>query len=170
MDRSLGALLAYLETLRGRMPQHELGEMLTQLDVTCDELVEYIHFSEDRYRRSFVQTGSWHELFVLCWRSGQRSPIHDHTGSSCGMRVLRGTATEQDFLLRPNGQLQPGEVHEYPAGSVATGSEAYMHQVANLQPDADLITLHLYSPPLLNSRNYFLPDSVASAGMRLTSV
>src|SRR5205807_7632445 len=45
-------------------------------------------------------------IWVLCWRNGQRSPIHDHRGSSCGVRVLRGTMTETQFAFAPNGHVK----------------------------------------------------------------
>lgn len=162
MNQSLEALIQFLDNLNERLPQEQVQSRLTDLHVDCDDLAEYIHFSEERYQRNFIHTGPWDHFFVLCWRSGHRSPIHDHTGSSCTMRILRGTATEHRFFLRRDGQLRPGGSRQLPPGSVSSSSDAYMHQVANLQPaPADLITLHLYSPPLLQSRNYEVPESVA---------
>ena len=54
-----------------------------------------------------VATGGscgWYQAWVMCWRNGQRSPIHDHKGSSCAVRVLRGTLTETLFAFAPNGR------------------------------------------------------------------
>ena len=41
----------------------------------------------------------------LCWRNGQRSPIHNHRGSNCGVKVLRGVATETTFARAANGMI-----------------------------------------------------------------
>ena len=53
---------------------------------------------------------------MLCWKNGQRSPIHDHTGSSCGVRVLRGTLTETLFELAPNGHVKAVARADFAAG------------------------------------------------------
>jgi cysteine dioxygenase len=96
---------------------------------------------------------------VLCWRNGQRSPIHDHTGSNCAVRVLRGTMTETLFEFAPNGHVKPTFSRDVPAGTVVGSVDKDMHQVSNLQAgDADLITLHVYAPPLLVMGTYSLHD------------
>ena len=45
------------------------------------------------YQRNLVRAGERYHLWVLCWGNGQRSPIHDHTGSACAVRIIEGTAT-----------------------------------------------------------------------------
>ena len=96
---------------------------------------------------------------MLCWRSGQRSPIHDHAGSSCGVRVLRGTLTETLFEFAPNGHVKATFSRDLPEGAVCGSEDADMHQVSNLQAgDADLVTLHVYTPPLRLMHTFSLTD------------
>jgi cysteine dioxygenase len=159
MARTLTELFDYLEGLRGRAALNDLVSELEALDLDCEEVASFIRFSPRGYTRNLVRGGSWYNVLVLCWKNGQRSPIHDHAGSSCGVRVLRGTATETLFEFAPNGHVKALFSRELPAGSVCASQDDDMHQVSNLQAgDADLVTLHVYSPPLLFMGTYSLTD------------
>jgi cysteine dioxygenase len=136
-----------------------MGE-LKALDITCDEVRDYLLFSEKSYARNLIRKGPWYYLLALCWKNGQRSPIHDHAGSSCGVRVLRGVMTETTFAFAPNGHVKAIASRDLPAGGVAASQDDDMHQVSNLQAgDADLVTLHVYSPPLLVMGTYSILDT-----------
>jgi cysteine dioxygenase len=159
MARTLESLFAYLDQLTGRAPLGELTAEMTQLDVDCAELAAFIHFSERGYARNLVRAGPWYNALALCWRNGQRSPIHDHKGSSCGVRVLRGTLTETLFELTSNGHVKATFSRDLLRGGVIGSEDADIHQISNLQlGDADLVTLHIYSPPLLWMGTYSLTD------------
>src|SRR5947199_10343228 len=103
MAGKLDFLLDYLDRLEGRPPLDELAEVLDRSGLTCDDVAGLVRFSERSYQRNLVRAGDWYHLWVMCWKNGQRSPIHDHAGSACAVRVLRGVATVTDFDLAPNG-------------------------------------------------------------------
>jgi cysteine dioxygenase len=114
--------------------------------------------------RNLVRAGPWYYALVLCWKNGQRSPIHDHHGSSCAVRVLRGTLTETIFEFAPNGMVKAAFSRDFFPGSVFGSEDTDLHQVSNLQAgSADLVTLHVYSPPLMHMGTYSLVD--ASRGL-----
>jgi cysteine dioxygenase len=159
MACTLTELFDYLERLRGRAALNDLVSELEGLDIGCAEVAPFIRFSSRGYTRNLIRGGSWYNVLVLCWKNGQRSPIHDHAGSSCGVRVLRGTATETLFEFAPNGHVKALFSRDLHEGSVCGSQDDDMHQVSNLQPgDADLVTLHVYSPPLLYMGTYSLTD------------
>jgi cysteine dioxygenase len=159
MAETLEALCEYLDQLEGRAALDELTSELADLEISCDEVMSFIQFSDRGYTRNLVRAGPWYNLLVLCWKNGQRSPIHDHAGSSCAVRVLRGTATETVFDYAPNGHIWATGSRQHAAGSVMGSQDSDLHQVSNLQPgDADLVTLHIYSPPLLWMGTYSLTD------------
>ena len=164
MDKSLisGALAplrAYLDSLTARASVADLKTRLQSPAVTVDDVAEFAQFSEDRYLRTLVCQGDHYHLLVLCWRSGQRSPIHDHAGSTCGLRILRGTATETVFGKTPSGLIKPAHSKDYRHGDVSVSADNYIHQVSNLQAEGeDLVTLHIYSPPLLRMATYSLTE------------
>ncbi len=159
MSNGLDALFEYLDALTDRAPLDELKQLLTRCEISPGDVAECIKFSSRGYMRNLIRSGDWYYALALCWKNGQRSPIHDHAGSSCGVKVLRGTMTETRFEFAPNGHIVATGSRDYPPGSVI-GSEDYdLHQVSNLQRGtADLVTLHVYSPPLLTMGTYSLTD------------
>lgn len=160
MSSKLDPLFAYLDRLTRRPPLDELAELLRRLEVTPADLAGWVHFAARSYQRNLVRAGQWYQMWVMCWRNGQRSPIHDHTGSVCGVRVLAGTATVTGFEFAPNGQIKATGSCECPPGTVVATADSDLHQVSNLQAgNADLITLHVYSPPLLRMSTYTLLDA-----------
>jgi DMSO/TMAO reductase YedYZ molybdopterin-dependent catalytic subunit len=159
MTPKLDPLFRYLEGLTGQAPLEELTTLLRRLSVTADDLAEFVHFSDRGYTHNPVRSGRWYQVWVLGWKNGQRSPIHDHKGSSCGVRVLRGTMTQTLFVMAPNGHVKAVRSDDHAPGGVVGSVDTDMHQVSNLQAgDADLVTLHVYSPPLLRMGTYSLTD------------
>src|SRR6186997_3370169 len=89
MAKTLAELIVFLDSLQERAPLPQLVAELQELEIGCDDLAEHVRFSDQQYARNLVCKGAWYHLLVLCWQNGQRSPIHDHAGSTCGVRVLR---------------------------------------------------------------------------------
>jgi cysteine dioxygenase len=158
--RTLSELQRWLAALAKPAELAPLVAELSELAITCDDVRSHISFSNLRYARNIVHAGPHHHLLVLCWQNGQRSPIHDHRGSVCGVRVLRGTMTETYFARAPNHHIVATGSHDVQAGAVVGGMDSDIHQISNLQAgDADLVTLHVYSPPLLTMGTYTLFDA-----------
>lgn len=155
MACTLDDLVDYLEGLDGRAPLAELVAQVRRLQISCDNVAEHIFFHERQYMRNLMKAGEWYNVVVLCWKNGQRSPIHDHLGSSCAVKVLRGTATETFFEFAPNGMIRAVSSRDLTSGSVCGSQDTDIHQVSNLQAgDADLVTLHVYTPPLHQMGTY----------------
>ncbi len=155
----LSELIVYLDGLSGPAELDELLKLLAGLEVDPADVAEHVRFSTRGYTRNLVRAGSWYHLLALCWRNGQRSPIHDHVGSRCGVRVLRGVLTETTFAFVPHGRIKAVGSRELVAGEVCGSEGLDLHQVSNLQDgDADLVTLHVYSPPLRQMGTYSLSD------------
>src|SRR5689334_9098791 len=96
MSGKLDGLFAYLDGLRGRPPLDALAARLRDLDVTPADVAGWVQFSPRGYQRNLVRAGEWYHVWVMCWRNGQRSPIHDHAHSACCVKVLSGDATITD--------------------------------------------------------------------------
>jgi cysteine dioxygenase len=152
---SLASLVERLAGL-GRLPElSELDAWLRDVCVQTDELRPHVGFKEAAYARHRVYMCDHAELLVLCWRPGQRTPIHDHDGSFGSVRVLRGVMWETLFEMDEARGLVYKSSREWTPGSVTGADVPDIHQLGN--PDVsgqDLITLHLYAPPL-TSLNVF---------------
>jgi cysteine dioxygenase len=165
MAKTIDDLVRYLERLTRRVELSTLVAELNELEVGA-ELDPFVRYSSKTYARNLVRAGEWYALWVMCWRNGQRSPIHDHKGSSCGVRVLQGTVTETHFEFAPNGHVKATFSRDLLPGDVCGTEDFDVHQISNLQAgDADLITLHVYSPPLVKMGTYSLTDNVRGEEM-----
>ena len=165
MAASLTAFLALLDGLGGRAAVADLTAYLDALDLTVADVAEFIRFSDAGYRRNQVHGGPFHEVRLLCWKSGQSSPIHDHAQSSCAVRVVAGTATVHRFERRADGRIVPAGSAEHPSGATFASADDDLHRVANEQAE-DLITLHVYSPPLDRAGEYAPPGAQRRAAPR----
>ena len=160
MAKTLNDLIAFLDSLQQRATLPQLVAELADLRVDCDELGEHVRFSDQQYARNLVHKGQWYQLLVLCWKNGQRSPIHDHAGSTCGVRVLRGVMTETTFAFTPNGHVKAIGSRDLAEGQVCGTQDDDLHQISNLQAgEADLVTLHVYTPPLVWMGTYSMYDT-----------
>jgi cysteine dioxygenase len=156
---TLSDFLARMDRHPQRVPLDELTRLMTDLSIAMDDVCEFTQFGETTYRRNLMHAGPGYHALILCWKNGQRSPIHDHRGSSCGVRVLKGVATETYFDKSPNGLIYAVSSRELREGQICGSQDADIHQISNLQPGgADLVTLHVYSPPLMVMGTYSLLD------------
>ena len=159
MCPDLERFLRELDAWRERIPLPVLEEALTKLPICLDDVREFAAFGTVTYRRNLMYAGPAYQALILCWRNGQRSPIHDHRGSSCGVRVLHGVATETFFTRSGNGMIVATGSRELRAPAVCGSEDTDIHQMSNLQAgNEDLVTLHVYSPPLLRMGTYALAD------------
>jgi len=141
---------AGLDRFDGQLPLRAIMDFFGEVPLSIDDVASYLTFRSDRYVRNRLHDGPLYQALVLCWRNGQRSPIHNHRGSSCGVKVLRGVATETAFAVAPNGMVVATGSRDLAAGAICGSYDDDIHQVSNLQAgEADLVTLHVYSPPLL---------------------
>lgn len=61
--------------------------------------------------------------------------------------------------MTEEGIVFPTRTRQLPEGFICATEDLDMHRLSNLQPDGgDLITLHIYSPPLLVMGQYALND------------
>lgn len=159
MVQALESVFRYLDSLDGPVDIGRLTRLLEDSDIDCDDVRDQVIFSDYGYARNLMRAGKWYHALVLCWKNGQRSPIHDHAGSACGLKVLRGTMTETLFEFAPNGDIKATFSRDLVEGHVAGSLDMDMHQVSNLQADdKELVTLHIYSPPLLRMGTYSIVD------------
>jgi cysteine dioxygenase len=161
-ELTLPEFLAELDQYKEQIPLAKLSSGLKRLRMDLNEVRNFVQFAPERYRRNLMHAGPAYHALVLCWRNGQRSPIHDHRGSSCGVRVIKGEATETVFEMTEEGHVFPVRTRKAPEGFICATQDLDIHQISNLQPgDADLITLHIYSPPLLVMGQYSLTEAGA---------
>jgi len=135
----------------------ELNELVDRTAITDEEVQPYLGFKEGNYSRHRVMKNEFVEMLVLCWKPGQRTPIHDHNGAHGAVLVHEGIMWETTFGYDTEHGLGYKSHRELRAGGL-TGSEIPdIHQLGN--PDVsgrDLVTIHIYAPPLGVLKTYKL--------------
>jgi cysteine dioxygenase len=151
----LRALTERFAALDSRPVLADMSAWLRDLRVGPEDLRPYISFKEKTYARHRVFRNEHVELLVLCWRPGQRTPIHDHNGSYGVVRVWSGIMWETLFQMDERRGLVYHAGRDWTDGAITGADVPDIHQLGN--PDVsgqDLITLHLYAPPLVRLNIY----------------
>jgi len=155
LPEALRPLVCYLESLSGRADLGKLDKLLAAIDLGRGDLEPWRQFGTRGYRRNTIRRTRWFELLALCWRSGDCTPIHDHDGCSCAFRVMEGLGSEVRYKVTDSGLVCPMTVAEMNPGYICAAEDSDIHQVANMQPPGhDLVTLHIYSPPVETMNTY----------------
>ncbi|MFK7958940.1 MAG: cysteine dioxygenase family protein [Phycisphaerales bacterium] len=137
-------LLTALDAFNGPIPLDDLQRLLGQAELDCDEVRRHMKFSDDCYQRNPLRCCEHYQAFLLCWKAGQASPIHDHTGSGCGIHVVKGTLCERLYDFDADGILRAGVRNTMGPGEVCASFDDDKHVV--MAEDEDLVTLHVYTP------------------------
>ena len=157
---SLNQFFGYLNQNEGPANADQLETWLAQLEFADGELEPYLRFEPDHYVRNLVFENEQAEVLLLCFEAGQRTPIHDHTNSACGVRVISGVAMETLFEETEDGWLYATGTASLHAGGVVSSTDADKHQLSNLQSGSQrLVTMHVYSPKLGAVGNYSIEDN-----------
>ena len=139
-----------------RLP--DLRRLISDLKPEGGEIDPYIQFNDERYARNLVYKTSDFECLVLCWKPGQRSPIHDHASSICAVYTLSGLLSADNYRKTSNGYIRADYSEDFKPGAVLSIQTTEIHQVSNLQDSSELISLHFYLGPLENSYLYSVTD------------
>jgi predicted metal-dependent enzyme (double-stranded beta helix superfamily) len=99
---------------------------------------------------------------VMTWGPGQGTPVHDHGGLWCVEGVVEGQMQVTQYDVRPDdGAFSVTAVGAPIAAGVGSAGRLIpptdYHVLANAQPDATSVTLHVYGGNLTGCR-IFTPD------------
>ena len=143
---NLKDFISWLDELGQRPSLKILEEKLINLEINLDNLSKFLGYTDDGYQRNVVKKTEHYELVLICWKPGQKTPIHDHRGSDCAFLILEGISTESIYKNDENGLIKK-EVRKYAPGQVCAADEPDIHKISN-DEDINLVNLHLYAPPL----------------------
>src|SRR6266550_3329880 len=146
---SLRSLVEALESQSSVPGLDQIYDWLENAVISEEELLPYLGFKEGNYWRHRVCRNEFVEMLVLCWRPGQRTPIHDHNGSHGGVRIYRGILWETTFSYDQVKGLKYKSGRELAPGTVTGSDIPDIHQLGNPGVSGqDLVTIHIYAPPL----------------------
>jgi len=156
-------------------PNHIIG-LMERYSSNADDWSQYAMFDHSRaYTRNLIDDGNGKfNLMILAWSKGQQSPIHDHAGSHCVMKILGGELKESLYDW-PDMSKQGDTVEDCSDITTAhkldccpnTGccltkqrekiysgdqvtyihDKIGLHRISNPSSERGAVSLHLYTPP-----------------------
>ena len=157
---SFSALAVILadELRRGRdIPR--LTRILESLRFNPKEFQRYAHFTAGKYTRNLVGYNGGFTLLMLCWDRGQESPIHDHAGSSCFMKILEGELHEVRYDASNPSRLALKTITQMREEQVAYIDDTQgVHKMVNPSTERGAISLHIYIPPYVKCSIFNLAE------------
>ena len=112
-----------------------------------EDWLNYVQYKPDNYNKILVWNDSLLDIYLICWKSGQKSPIHDHPNNGCIMRVMTGLLEETKYINLKN-------IEKY---NCNTGSIKFIvgdKELHSICPIVDSVSLHIYSPPNYKANIY----------------
>jgi cysteine dioxygenase len=154
-ELTLGELAETIRSLKAFPSIGEIEDWFGSLVLRQRDYLPHRLFADLSYARNLIARSPFAELLLLCWRPGQRTPIHDHGGSIGVVLVFEGMMTETFFETAPEGHVRPYNTYRRGPGAITGADVPDIHQLLNLQPaGTDLVTLHCYAPPLTILNTY----------------
>ena len=138
----------------------DINSWLSTVEISQLDLQPYLGFKEGNYWRHRVCRNEAVEMLVICWRPGQKTPIHDHNGSHGVVRVQQGLLAETTYNFDETEGLCYGAGRDCPEGTVTGAEVPDIHQLGNPETsERDLVTVHVYAPPLGVLKTYKVGSS-----------
>lgn len=134
------------------------GHIIRSLEIEPEDVLKYASWQEDTYTRNCIIDNGDFQLILLCWEPGQKTPVHDHGGQECWVKVIQGELEEVLY----NKDEGSDELFEVRSAVSEVGHVTYMkdymgfHSLENTS-DQRSLTLHLYANPI-RSCNVFDED------------
>jgi cysteine dioxygenase len=119
-----------------------------------NDFSEYCSWSNDCYTRNCIVDNESFELILICWCKDHQTPIHDHGGEECWVKVIDGEFKETIYKENRVGELEAVKTSISKAGQV-TYMKDFMgfHRLKNIANKKSM-SLHLYAKPIRNCRAF----------------
>jgi cysteine dioxygenase len=134
-EMTLDELAAYINNLTAIPTVAQIKEKFASLLLRQRDYDAYRLFTAKKYARNLIARSEFAELLMLCWHSGQRTPIHDHGGSIGVVLVCEGSMTETMYEVVPEGHVRPYNTFRWSPGGITGAEVPDIHQLLNLQPE-----------------------------------
>lgn len=126
---------------------NRMWELLNSLDPNT--YLPNAQIDQRQYTKILLEQNEEYEIWMICWKAGQSTPIHDHPEGGCWMQVVQGSLEETEYAcptmyIMGTNRLDVGNVG-FKQGRVL------LHSIKALE---DTISLHLYKPPKYKANTY----------------
>jgi len=149
-------------TLSSNISETFFRQVFEKNFVSLSRLASHATFSQSGYFKKTLFSSFDLAVILVGWLPGQFTPIHDHSNSVGSVLVLDGTGFEERFLISNNSNAILKSSSSCDPGDIITVEKGYVHRLGNPSHDSNMVTIHVYSPPLLKMGTY--KDEIYSNG------
>ncbi|HZS47321.1 MAG TPA: C-GCAxxG-C-C family (seleno)protein [Blastocatellia bacterium] len=158
-----------LINLLNRIPESErtpdkIRNLVMRTHISEAEIEKCLVFSNEGYARNLFYKNEDFEVLVMCWKSGQKSPIHDHDNCLSVEKVFSGQLlfTSYHRVSEDQDEVYEGETIPGVPGDVADVAAGSIHKLENPSEfGSDAVTVHFYFPPLKQMKCFNIEDKTA---------
>lgn len=148
--QSIEQLISALST----RDQSQYNKIIRSLEIPVRAFKNHCSWSEECYTRNCIAEDDNFELILLCWQKGQITPIHNHGGEECWVRIIEGEFKETVYSTDDVSELKVVKTITSRANDV-TYMKDFMgvHSIENLSNKRSM-SLHLYAKPIRSCKIY----------------
>lgn len=135
------------------LPATTAHPALIARDVAADRArwAHLLRYDPDARFAALVERTAGQEIWLMSWLPGQRTGLHDHSGSTGAFTVVSGTLTET--VARPGTQVG----HRLVPGQIRVFGPHYVHEVHNAGEDP-AVSIHVYRAERAMTPFRYAPD------------
>jgi cysteine dioxygenase len=124
------------------------NDIIRSIKIPSSAFEAYCSWSKDLYTRNCIINTEKFELILLCWEPGQITPIHDHGGEECWVKVVQGEFRETIYKVDAVGKLDTIDSMDSSVGEVTYMIDFMgFHSLEN-RSNTRSMSLHLYAKPI----------------------
>jgi small subunit ribosomal protein S4e len=149
-----------------KLLQCRLLDLLDRVQIQEHEYQLLGTWKEEEQRRILLHHSQDFMMVLCCWRVGERSSIHDHSGSALWLKVLSGSVMDLGYS-RTGAGMKVSRVHTLKHDCIMHINEDSIHSMHNASTSNVACTLHIYSPPYTRCHCYNMTgeSSIVSVSM-----
>jgi len=144
--------LSELDTALSEGERTKYDDIMRAMKISTSDFENYCSWSGESYTRNCILETEKFELILLCWEGGQITPIHDHGGEECWVKIIAGEFRETIYKKNDIGELNSIN------STISKPNDiSYMidfmgfHSLENLSKKRSM-SLHLYAKPIRNCK------------------
>ncbi len=150
--------LSDLITALSEEERKSYNQIIRTIQLQPKDVEGYASWSKDCYTRNCIVNNEKFELILICWCEGHKTPIHDHGGEECWVKVIQGELEEVIYKKNENADLIATKSSISKANQVSYMKDFMgFHSLENISKKK-CMTLHLYAKPIRKC-NVFDEDS-----------
>ena len=128
------------------------NHIIRSIKLKATAFEKYASWSKECYTRNCIVDQEKFELILICWCEGHSTPIHDHDGEECWVKVIEGEFKETIYKQNEAGELNPVKTAISKPNEVSYMNNFMgFHALENLSNKRSM-SLHLYAKPIRKCR------------------